>query len=239
MATVWAQEVEFRFFFSNNTLLPVLVAGEKKLKTGEKIVPSRAVRGGLPAASRGSSSLPFGFMGLLLHIVVSKNKLHLFIKQTWKGYIPQYSVVFLSLHNIWNESFSPIEWHTFVWSFLAYSGDWFVGKASGLCGWSNQITGGIAIDSTPFSRDVLLHLLWKKVELYFWRTMYFHRRHSCIKCSFNIITCSLRSSSKRKDSNHFIGMCIKVKMCLYLCYNNSILNSLNYPPWLGFHEWTS
>lgn len=52
-------------------LLPVFVAGEKKLKTGEKMVPSRVVRGGLPVASE-LSSLPFGLMGLLGHVIVSK-----------------------------------------------------------------------------------------------------------------------------------------------------------------------
>lgn len=52
-------------------VLPVLVAGEKKLKTGEKMVPSRVVRGGLLAASTGASSLPFGLIGLLLHVIVS------------------------------------------------------------------------------------------------------------------------------------------------------------------------
>lgn len=51
---------------------PVLVAGEKKLKTGEKMVPSRVVRGGLLADSAGASSLPFGLMGLLLQVIVSK-----------------------------------------------------------------------------------------------------------------------------------------------------------------------
>lgn len=55
-------------------VLPVLVAGEKKLKTGEKMVPSRVVRGGLLASSTGISSLPFGFMGLLLQVIVSKKK---------------------------------------------------------------------------------------------------------------------------------------------------------------------
>lgn len=54
--------------------LPVLVAGEKKLKTGEKMVPSRVVRGGLLAASTGVSSLPFGLMGLLLQVIVSDKK---------------------------------------------------------------------------------------------------------------------------------------------------------------------
>ena len=52
--------------------LPVFVAGEKKLKTGEKMVPSRVVRVGLLAGSTGASSLPFGLMGLLLHVIVSK-----------------------------------------------------------------------------------------------------------------------------------------------------------------------
>lgn len=55
-------------------VLPVLVAGEKKLKTGEKMVPSRVVRGGLLAASTGASNLPFGFMGLLLQVMVSKKR---------------------------------------------------------------------------------------------------------------------------------------------------------------------
>lgn len=35
------------------------------------MVPSRVVRGGLLAASTGASSLPLGFMGLLLHVIVS------------------------------------------------------------------------------------------------------------------------------------------------------------------------
>lgn len=51
---------------------PVLVAGEKKLKTGEKMVPSRVVRGGLLGESMGASSLPFGLMGLLLQVIVSE-----------------------------------------------------------------------------------------------------------------------------------------------------------------------
>lgn len=63
-------------------VLPVLVAGEKKLKTGEKMVPSRVVRGGLLAASTGASSLPLGFMGLLLHVIVSKTGQQLFNKKT-------------------------------------------------------------------------------------------------------------------------------------------------------------
>lgn len=52
--------------------LPVLVAGEKKLKTGEKMVPSRVVRGGLLGDSTGASILPFGFRSLLLQVTVSK-----------------------------------------------------------------------------------------------------------------------------------------------------------------------
>lgn len=51
--------------------LPAFVAGEKKLKTGEKMVPSRVVRGGLPVASE-LSSLPLGLMGLLVHVIVSE-----------------------------------------------------------------------------------------------------------------------------------------------------------------------
>ena len=46
--------------------LPFLLAEEKKLKTGEKMVPSRVVRGGLVTALPGSSSLPLGFARLLL-----------------------------------------------------------------------------------------------------------------------------------------------------------------------------
>lgn len=53
------------------TFLPVLVAGEKKLKTGEKMVPRRVVRGGLLVESTGASSLPFGLIGLLWQVMVS------------------------------------------------------------------------------------------------------------------------------------------------------------------------
>lgn len=38
------------------------------------MVPSRVVRGGLLAASTGTSSLPFGFKGLLLQVIVSIKK---------------------------------------------------------------------------------------------------------------------------------------------------------------------
>lgn len=38
------------------------------------MVPSRVVRGGLLAASTGASSLPFGFRGLLLQVIVSKKR---------------------------------------------------------------------------------------------------------------------------------------------------------------------
>lgn len=41
------------------------------MKTGEKMVPSRVVRGGLPVASE-LSSLPLGLMGLLVHVIVSE-----------------------------------------------------------------------------------------------------------------------------------------------------------------------
>lgn len=41
---------------------PFLVAGEKKLKTGEKMVPSRVVRGGLLTTSSESSNLPLGLL---------------------------------------------------------------------------------------------------------------------------------------------------------------------------------
>lgn len=56
------------------TFLPVLVAGEKKLKTGEKMVPRRVVRGGLLVESTGASSLPFGLIGLLWQVMVSFEK---------------------------------------------------------------------------------------------------------------------------------------------------------------------
>lgn len=56
------------------SFIPVLVAGEKKLKTGEKMVPRRVVRGGLPVASTGTSSLPLGLIGLLLQVIVSESK---------------------------------------------------------------------------------------------------------------------------------------------------------------------
>lgn len=55
-------------------LLPVLVAGEKKLKTGEKMVPRRVVRGGLMATSTGTSSFPLGFRGLLFNVIGSEGK---------------------------------------------------------------------------------------------------------------------------------------------------------------------
>ena len=55
-------------------VLPVLVAGEKKLKTGEKMVPRRVVRGGLLASSTGTSSLPLGFRGLLFNVIGSERK---------------------------------------------------------------------------------------------------------------------------------------------------------------------
>lgn len=55
-------------------VLPVLVAGEKKLKTGEKMVPRRVVRGGLLATSTGTSSLPLGFSGLLFNVIGSERK---------------------------------------------------------------------------------------------------------------------------------------------------------------------
>lgn len=45
--------------------LPFLLAGEKKLKTGEKMVPSNVVRGGLLGTSVCSSNFPFGFTSLL------------------------------------------------------------------------------------------------------------------------------------------------------------------------------
>lgn len=53
-------------------VLPILVACEKKLKTGERIVPRRVVWGGLLAASTEASSLPFGFKGLPLHVIGSR-----------------------------------------------------------------------------------------------------------------------------------------------------------------------
>lgn len=43
------------------------------MKTGEKMVPSRVVRGGLPVSSE-LSSLPLGLMGLLVHVIVSEEK---------------------------------------------------------------------------------------------------------------------------------------------------------------------
>lgn len=69
MSQRWSQNL-----LKDVIVLPVLVAGEKKLKTGEKMVPSRVVRGGLLAASTGTSNLPFGFMGLLLQVMVSNKK---------------------------------------------------------------------------------------------------------------------------------------------------------------------
>lgn len=45
--------------------LPFLLAGEKKLKTGEKMVPSSVVRGGLLGASVCISNFPLGFTSLL------------------------------------------------------------------------------------------------------------------------------------------------------------------------------
>lgn len=41
------------------------------MKTGEKMVPSRVVRGGLLVESTGASSLPFGLIGLLWQVMVS------------------------------------------------------------------------------------------------------------------------------------------------------------------------
>lgn len=92
----------------NVIVLPVLVAGEKKLKTGEKMVPSRVVRGGLLAASTGASNLPFGFMGLLLQVMVSKKRQQLFDNS-----------------NNCNLSKSHMIWVccTFILTFAANSGD--------------------------------------------------------------------------------------------------------------------
>lgn len=54
--------------------LPFLLAGEKKLKTGEKMVPRRVVRGGLLGVSVCTSSFPLGFTGLLCPVMVSEQK---------------------------------------------------------------------------------------------------------------------------------------------------------------------
>lgn len=66
--------INYYYYLYIYTFLPVFVAGEKKLKTGEKMVPSRLVRGGLLAASTGASSFPFGFIGLLLQVIASKKR---------------------------------------------------------------------------------------------------------------------------------------------------------------------
>lgn len=63
-----------------SNILPVFVAGEKKLNTGEKMVPSRVVRGGLLASSTGASSFPFGFIGLLFSDNVSKDMINIYLK---------------------------------------------------------------------------------------------------------------------------------------------------------------
>lgn len=47
------------------------LAGEKKLKTGEKMVPRRVVRGGLVVTSACTASFPLGFAGLASRVTVS------------------------------------------------------------------------------------------------------------------------------------------------------------------------
>lgn len=56
---------------------PFLFAGEKKLKTGEKMVPSRVVRGGLLITSSESSNFPLGLTGLLVSWFVVATEKHL------------------------------------------------------------------------------------------------------------------------------------------------------------------
>lgn len=104
--------------------LPDFVAGEKKLKTGEKMVPSRVVRGGLLAASTGVSSLPFGLMGLLLQVIVTKKKKRQLFNKLKTKYLSKFTFCFTTL----------LVCSTFIRTFPANSGDRFVGKASCLWG---------------------------------------------------------------------------------------------------------
>lgn len=99
-----------------------MVAGEKKLKTGEKMVPSSVVRGGLLAASTGASNLPFGFMGLLLQVMASKQK-------TTLNNNSVNNICFLIITVASNRN---LVCSTFILTSAANSGDWFVGKASSL-----------------------------------------------------------------------------------------------------------
>ncbi len=69
-------QVSFRCIYqlTIHSSLPFLFAGEKKLKTGEKMVPRRVVRDGLLGVSVCTSSFPLGFTGLLGPVMVSEQK---------------------------------------------------------------------------------------------------------------------------------------------------------------------
>lgn len=91
------------------------------------MVPSRVVRGGLLAASTGASSLPFGFKGLLLQVIVSMKKKQerykISLVTTQKTSICQEDKVSHTFYWVCR---------TFIWAFTANSGDCFVRKASSL-----------------------------------------------------------------------------------------------------------
>lgn len=86
------------------------------------MVPSRVVRGGLLAASTGASSLPFGFKGLLLQVIVSMKK---------KQERFKISLVTTQKEDKVSHTFYWV-CRTFIWAFMANSGDCFVRKASSL-----------------------------------------------------------------------------------------------------------
>lgn len=141
--------------------LPVLVGGEKKLKTGEKIVPSRDVRGGLLAASTGTSIFPFAFKGLLSQVIVSegihkKKKLLALLWINWHIKTDHENVLFSwEMKLLQSCSTSTIK---DTWSFLVtFRASPANPTSSRMCR-CDQVAVKTTLNTSSFSRNFMFHL---------------------------------------------------------------------------------